>query len=79
MLHPATGVSFKTGVRPRGSKFLEIENNHSLHLENPEGDYLVVMTVVAKDSLHPKVLAKGNWTGEQPDGVVKIGERVHTP
>jgi len=78
VLHPASGVTFKTGTRPRGSKFLEIENNRFVHFGNPEGDYLVVMTVVPKGGTHPQVLAKGTWNGPQPDGMVKIGNRIHT-
>jgi hypothetical protein len=77
VLHPSTGLTFKTGVRPRGSKFLEIENNRFVHFGNPEGDYLVVMTVVPKGGSHPQVLAKGTWNTGQPDGMVKIGRRVH--
>ena len=78
VLHPASGISFKTGVRPRGSKFLEVENNRFVHLSNPEGEYLVVMTVVPKGSSHPQVQAKGSWIGDAPDGMVKIGSRIHT-
>lgn len=78
VLHPASGVTFKTGTRPRGSKFLEIDNNRFVHFGNPEGDYLVVMTVVPKGGSHPQVRAKGTWNGPQPDGMVKIGNRIHT-
>jgi hypothetical protein len=78
VLHPASGITFKTGVRPRGSKFQEIENNRYVHFGNPEGEYLVVMTAVPKGRTHPQVLAKGNWSGDSPDGMVKIGSRIHT-
>ncbi|MBC7979211.1 MAG: hypothetical protein H7Y36_01450, partial [Armatimonadetes bacterium] len=78
VLHPESGVTFKTGTRPRGSKFLEIENNRFVHFGNPEGDYLVVMTLATKGKPHPQVAAKGNWGGDAPDGMVKVGNRVYT-
>lgn len=76
VLHPAS-VSFKTGTRPRGSNFLDISNNRFVHCANPDGDYLVVMTVVPKGAAHPQVQAKGTWDGESPDGLVKVGKRIY--
>ncbi|MEX2382262.1 MAG: hypothetical protein WD490_07765 [Opitutales bacterium] len=71
VLHPANPV-LKTGSRRRGSPALGMENNNYIHFSTPEGNSLVVLTLVERGQSHPPVQAGGTWGGE-PDGVVRAG------
>ncbi len=76
VLYPTGDLQFKTGTRPRGSKFLT-DKNSFLHLQSEDGSYLVVLTVAKKGAAHPQVSAAGTW-GKSPDGTVKIGDFTAT-
>ena len=72
VLYPAGDLHFKTGTRPRGSRFLT-DTNSFLHLQSQDGSYLIVLTVAKKGVAHPAVSATGTW-GREPDGTVRIGD-----
>ncbi|MCC5850714.1 MAG: hypothetical protein JJU29_21715 [Verrucomicrobia bacterium] len=71
VLHPAR-PAFQTGTRRRGSGALGTENNNFIHFSSPDGNYLVVMTLVERGNTHPNVTATGEWR-EAPNGVVRVG------
>lgn len=72
VLHPASGVTFKTGKRIRGSDAGGVKENHFVHFTSEDGTFLVAMTLVPKGTTHPAVTAEGTWTGA-PVGKVGIG------
>lgn len=77
VLHPAGGVTFKTGVRDRGSDAGAVKRNNYVHFSSADGTYLVVMTVAKAGRTHPAVSASGDW-GKEPKGKVVVGRASFT-
>lgn len=61
-----------TGTRPRGSNYQERTANGFVHVQTPDGNALVVLTVQPKGAKHPAVTAQGTWSGA-PAGTVTVG------
>ncbi len=59
ILYPISNYRFSNATRLRGTNFGADTDNRCLHFQSDDGDYLVILTIVAPGMKHPMVSATG--------------------
>ena len=70
-----TGVSFTSGIKPRGSAYGSETDNKYVQLNHTGGDFVVVLTVVGSGQSFPSVSKSGSGV---VGSVVTVGSRTFT-